>query len=189
MTAVDAPRLREAIDRSADPALARATLQRLIDAHALLMEELLDDELLLEAVVAVSVASRSLFAALERDPVPVTMLRTAALLRHTDATAYRAPAQALLAVDAPPRALRRWKRAEIGRIAGRDLLALADLRAVACDLAALADACLAVALEIAAPEVPMAVIGMGKLGGAELNYASDVDVLFVHEGNGAAEVA
>ena len=32
---------------------------------------------------------------------------------------------------------------------------------------------------------PFAVIGMGKLGGAELNYASDVDVLFVHDGDSA----
>ena len=31
----------------------------------------------------------------------------------------------------------------------------------------------------------MAVIGMGKLGGAELNYASDVDVMFVHDGDSA----
>ena len=31
----------------------------------------------------------------------------------------------------------------------------------------------------------MAVIGMGKLGGSELNYASDVDVMFVHDGDGA----
>src|SRR5207244_5923585 len=30
--------------------------------------------------------------------------------------------------------------------------------------------------------VPMAVVGMGKLGGRELNYASDVDVMFVHDG-------
>ncbi len=29
----------------------------------------------------------------------------------------------------------------------------------------------------------MAVIGMGKLGGSELNYASDVDVVFVHDGD------
>jgi glutamate-ammonia-ligase adenylyltransferase len=47
-----------------------------------------------------------------------------------------------------------------------------------------AQACLAAALAIAAPAVPMAVIGMGKLGGEELNYASDVDVVFVHDGGG-----
>ena len=48
-----------------------------------------------------------------------------------------------------------------------------------------AQACLGVARSIAAPEVPMALIGVGKLGGAELNYASDVDVLFVHDGESA----
>ena len=45
-------------------------------------------------------------------------------------------------------------------------------------------ASLAAALELAAPTIPFAIIGMGKLGGTELNYASDVDVLFVHDGDG-----
>ena len=34
--------------------------------------------------------------------------------------------------------------------------------------------------------MPLAVVGMGKLGGRELNYASDIDVLFVHEGDADA---
>src|SRR5207247_4086937 len=67
----------------------------------------------------------------------------------------------------------------------RDLLGTADLRTVGADLAAVAQACLEAALLIAAPAVPMAVIGMGKLGGTELNYASDVDVVFVHDGDTA----
>jgi glutamate-ammonia-ligase adenylyltransferase len=189
MAAAETPRLRDAIDRSADPLVARAALQRLIDAHSGLAAELAEDELLLNAVVAVSVASRSLFSALERDPALASMLRREALERPTDPAAYRAAAQATLTADDPAGAVRRWKRAEIVRIAGRDLLSLSDLRTVACDLAALADACLAAAVGIVAPEVPLAVIGMGKLGGAELNYASDVDVLFVHDGTGIAEAA
>ena len=44
--------------------------------------------------------------------------------------------------------------------------------------------CLEAALAIVDPAVRFAVIGMGKLGGRELNYASDVDVLFVHEATG-----
>ena len=68
------------------------------------------------------------------------------------------------------------------RIAARDLLGLADLATTALELASVAQACIAVALEIAEPGVSMAVIGMGKLGGRELNYASDVDVIFVHDG-------
>ena len=60
---------------------------------------------------------------------------------------------------------------------------VADLRDVGDELSALARACLAVALDLAAPTVPLAIIGMGKLGGCELNYASDVDVMFVHDGD------
>ena len=50
------------------------------------------------------------------------------------------------------------------------------------ELTGLADACLATALRLADAPAGMAVVAMGKLGGRELNYASDVDVLFVHDG-------
>jgi [glutamine synthetase] adenylyltransferase / [glutamine synthetase]-adenylyl-L-tyrosine phosphorylase len=63
------------------------------------------------------------------------------------------------------------------------LLHMADLPAVGRELAAIAQTCLDVAVRAAEPQVPFAVIGMGKLGGRELNYASDVDVLFVHDGD------
>ena len=82
--------------------------------------------------------------------------------------------------------MRRWKRRELLRIAGRDLLGAADLPAVGRELAALAEVCLRCALDIVEPDVPLAVIGMGKLGGRELNYASDVDVLIVHDGDSTA---
>ena len=70
------------------------------------------------------------------------------------------------------------------RIAGRDLLGIADLREVGARARRdLAQACLDVARRDRRPAVPIAVIGMGKLGGHELNYASDVDVMFVHDGD------
>ena len=53
--------------------------------------------------------------------------------------------------DDPPRALRRWKRQQLVRIAGRDLLGIADLRDVGAELADLAEACLEVAVAVAAP--------------------------------------
>ena len=62
-------------------------------------------------------------------------------------------------------------------------MGIADLPTVGAELAAVAQTTLADTLEIATPQVPMAVIGMGKLGGTELNYASDVDVLFAHNGD------
>ena len=41
------------------------------------------------------------------------------------------------------------------------------------------------ALAASEPDLPLAVIGMGKLGARELNVASDLDLVFVYEGEGA----
>jgi glutamate-ammonia-ligase adenylyltransferase len=79
--------------------------------------------------------------------------------------------------------LRRFRRRAMLRVAARDLGG-APFEEVVAEITAVAEACLAWAVAEAAPE-GVAVIGLGKLGGAELNYASDVDVLFVHEGAGA----
>jgi glutamate-ammonia-ligase adenylyltransferase len=50
-------------------------------------------------------------------------------------------------------------------------------------LAGVADGVIQQAMNSTDPEVPMAVIGLGKLGGEELSFASDLDVLFVFEGD------
>ena len=185
MTLIDRPDVRDAVERSADPVWARAALERLLDAHPDLDHELARDAILLDALVAVSVASRSLFAALERDRGAVEMLSAEAL----GTPVSFGEARELLEHDDPPTALRRWKRRHVARIAARDLLGVADLREVARELAGVAAACLDIAIALAEPHVPVSIIGMGKLGGDELNYASDVDVLFVHEGDGEVEEA
>jgi glutamate-ammonia-ligase adenylyltransferase len=77
--------------------------------------------------------------------------------------------------------LARGKRLELLRIAARDLLGLDALEAVGEGLADLAGAVLAGAHALAGASGTLAVIGMGKLGGRELNYASDVDVVFVSD--------
>jgi glutamate-ammonia-ligase adenylyltransferase len=183
---LDLPVLRDAIDGSADPLSTRARMARLLEAHAFLADEIADDALLRDALIAVVAASHSSFALLEHDELAVSMLRGDALQGTVD---YGDEARALPGRDEPARELRRWKRRHVVRIAGRDLLGLADLRAVGAELAALARACLGCAVDIAGPAEPFAVIGMGKLGGAELNYASDVDVVFVHEGDQAGAEA
>jgi glutamate-ammonia-ligase adenylyltransferase len=91
--------------------------------------------------------------------------------------------------------LRDFRRREMLRIAWRDLAGWDDLDTVLADLSALADACIAAALERlehwAARQqgVPSAgfspqliVLGMGKLGAGELNFSSDVDLIFAHPG-------
>jgi glutamate-ammonia-ligase adenylyltransferase len=83
-------------------------------------------------------------------------------------------------------ALRRWKAREMLRIGVRDLIGLADMPATAREFSNLADSCVQKAFEIAlathpaTPTPPFAVIAMGKLGGQELNYSSDIDLMFVH---------
>ncbi len=78
--------------------------------------------------------------------------------------------------------LRRFRRRSMLRVAARDL-AGGTLDDVVAEISAIADASIAEALALV--DGPgLAVIGLGKLGGSELNYASDVDLLFVHHDPG-----
>ena len=82
-------------------------------------------------------------------------------------------------------ALRRWKPPEILRIGIRDLLGFADLPETVRAISDFADVCVRMAVQISMEErglhaPPFAVFALGKLGGRELNYASDIDLIFVH---------
>ncbi len=95
--------------------------------------------------------------------------------------------------------LRRFKYRHLLRIGSRDLLGDAELTVTTEELSRLADVCLDAAWRLAdrdlraahgAPrtsageEAGLAVIAMGKLGGEELNYSSDVDLIFVYSEDG-----
>lgn len=80
--------------------------------------------------------------------------------------------------------LRRYHQAELMRIGLRDILGLADFEQYLTELSNLADACLHYALEVVMRRnriklAPFAIIGLGKLGGAEIDYGSDLDIIFV----------
>lgn len=94
-------------------------------------------------------------------------------------------------------ALRRFKHQEEIRIGMADLLTDTRIATVSRELSKLAEACLVAALTLAAFEtgkrygVPgvlsgLAIIGAGKLGGRELSYGSDLDILFVFSESRAA---
>ena len=110
----------------------------------------------------------------ELAPRPRETLRdgfAAAAARHGD------PVAAIAAV----RALR---RRELFRIACADLLGLVDLTAVGGALADVTDATLAAALAVTnRTGLPFTIIGVGRLGGYEVSYSSDADVLFVYDGD------
>jgi len=102
--------------------------------------------------------------------------------------------------------LRMFRKQEMLRIALRDLLGRADLQEVVRELSNLAEVCLQIAYERADENLckrygrPMvesseglnriagfAVIAMGKLGGRELNFSSDVDLMYVYSKDGETE--
>jgi glutamate-ammonia-ligase adenylyltransferase len=94
--------------------------------------------------------------------------------------------------DGPPTvpALRRAYRISLLRIAAADLTGSRGLEPTMAALSRLADETLAAAYAIAVsglprgtPEPRLAVVAMGKCGGNELNYVSDVDVIFVARGD------
>ncbi len=91
-------------------------------------------------------------------------------------------------VEAQLDALRRYQRRELLRIGASDLFGFLDLPSVTKQLSYLADTMIRLSLEVAArqtgtPLDGFAVIGLGKLGGEELNYSSDIDLLFVTGGD------
>jgi glutamate-ammonia-ligase adenylyltransferase len=80
--------------------------------------------------------------------------------------------------------LRCYHEAELMRLGLRDILGLADFEQNLAELSALADACLRYAVEVVMrknklKKPPFVVIGIGKLGGQEIDYGSDLDLLFV----------
>jgi glutamate-ammonia-ligase adenylyltransferase len=80
--------------------------------------------------------------------------------------------------------LRQYHQTEVMRIGLRDILGVADEDQYLTELSALADACLQYALEAfmrkdKVKTTPFVIIGLGKLGGTEIDYGSDLDILFV----------
>jgi glutamate-ammonia-ligase adenylyltransferase len=96
-------------------------------------------------------------------------------------------------------ALRRFRRRQLVRIAWRDLAGLADTETILRELSLLADVCIRTACRLAGAAlsarhgVPrggdgapleLMVLGMGKLGGGELNFSSDIDLVFLFPEHG-----
>lgn len=96
--------------------------------------------------------------------------------------------------------LRHFRRRHMVRIAWRDIAGWADLDETLRDLSALADQCIAFAYsrmyasmigrygtprgEASRDAQPLVILGMGKLGGRELNYSSDIDLVLLYPEDG-----
>lgn len=192
------------VARTADPDDAIGGLMRLLDVvpdARELVEALVEDEGTAMRLLSVLGASPALGDHLARHPEhwreltdsrlgstrPAAWAMRAALLEAVGADpADQAPTATVpdeQAVDAMRVEYRRW----LLRLAARDLahhLGVDDAAAELSDLAAgTLEAALAVARQRVGDDARLArlgVIAMGKCGGHELNYVSDVDVIFVH---------
>jgi glutamate-ammonia-ligase adenylyltransferase len=196
-------RLLTELAGSAAPRLAARTLAAVAAAHpdpGGLAARLRRRPGFRRRLVALAAASRSLGAWVAAHPEEADRLadgRRFATPRPVGELV--AEATAIVERQADPAAawdgLRRFKRRELVRVAVRDLAGGIGVEEVGAELAALAKACLEAGLRVAArtvlgPDeapVALAVLGMGKLGGGELNYVSDLDVLFCHRPPDGAE--
>ena len=181
-TDIGAADILVALGRVADPGLAVLGLCRLAEAatdRLELLDTLRENTGLRRRLLGVLGASSALADHLAANPEDWRLLTT---LEPRDVAA------ALQAAGGDPAALRTAYRRELLCIAARDLTGLLDVADTAAELADLAAATLQAALVAAGPEPScrLAVIGMGKCGGRELNYVSDVDVIFVAEPIGEA---
>ncbi|MFL6591324.1 MAG: glutamine-synthetase adenylyltransferase, partial [Luteimonas sp.] len=99
--------------------------------------------------------------------------------------------------------LRRYRTAESTRLVWRDVLGLDTVAETLAGSTALAESCLQVALRALEGEFEqrfgrvrsggaaqrLVVFGLGKLGGGELNFSSDVDLVFAYESEGTSDGA
>jgi [glutamine synthetase] adenylyltransferase / [glutamine synthetase]-adenylyl-L-tyrosine phosphorylase len=154
-----------------------------------------DDTKVAERLARILASSRYATGLLLRAPAAVAMLGDDAELAARPQQVLRAEAAAVVGrheeAEAAVTALRAIRRRELLRIAAADLLGLAEpervrealtsLAAVTVE-AALAAAVRKVELELRAPlPTRMCVVAMGRFGGHESGYASDADVIFVHD--------
>ena len=199
------PRVLAELSGAADPDMALNNLERyaaVVD-RSVFFRTLADHPGAAHLLARLGGGSQFLADALRRRPPALAWLLEPRTMRVWLAEDFAADlAQSLApftAREARMNALRRFKYRHVLRIGARDLLGDADLSVTTQELARLADTCLGEAWRLAEAEarrrfgVPLdddrcetglAVIGMGKLGGEELNYSSDIDLMFVYGAEG-----
>ncbi|MEU7468204.1 bifunctional [glutamine synthetase] adenylyltransferase/[glutamine synthetase]-adenylyl-L-tyrosine phosphorylase [Streptomyces sp. NPDC044984] len=185
------PVLLDALGATADPDLALQGLVRLLEAQggATARQELLDTLIaakpLRDRLLGVLGASEALADHLARHPSDWQALVT---YEPRDLHPGLEEFERGLAGATDPVSLRVAYRRCLLSIAARDVCGTIEVAQTAAELADLATATLRAALALARAAAPedaalcrLAVIAMGKCGGHELNYVSDVDVIFVGE--------
>ncbi len=198
-------RLRQLIQSVPDPEAARHYLSGLQQDSPAAYQRILNSPAALRCAVHVFAYSRFLSESVLRDPERlIQVANSATFYRALSASDYRDRLLLFLGDRTSAIDFARFRRKHLLRILLRDVLGVATLGDVTDELSNLADAILDVAYRriradlVARHGEPrledgrlcgFSVISLGKLGGRELNYSSDVDLMFVFEGHGETDGA
>ncbi|HTS16671.1 MAG TPA: bifunctional [glutamate--ammonia ligase]-adenylyl-L-tyrosine phosphorylase/[glutamate--ammonia-ligase] adenylyltransferase [Verrucomicrobiae bacterium] len=200
--------LIRACEKSADPDRALVSFERLVAALPnpnIFYHYLYESPAQLDLLITVFAHSAALAQTLTRNAEHLHFFLAPRRLETPRSKAWLTAelTRLLLPIRVPEQkydAIRRFRRRETLRIGARDLIGRATVEETTLELSNLAEVCLQAVFDIAleslrasskltgdavAASGRFAIIGMGKLGGQELNYSSDVDVIFVYgdEGN------
>jgi len=183
------PHLDIALASAADPERSLIYLERLLEsADESVLHVLVKNPRVIESLVTIFSGSQFLTEIILRNPGNVHLLhnRKSLTQRKSTATIHAESSKIINETSADQKldALRRYQRGEILRIGASDLLTLYDLRTVTRQLSKLASGLVRACLDLASQQSGISaddfvVIALGKHGAEELNYSSDIDLLFV----------
>ncbi|MGH9208912.1 MAG: bifunctional [glutamine synthetase] adenylyltransferase/[glutamine synthetase]-adenylyl-L-tyrosine phosphorylase, partial [Acidimicrobiales bacterium] len=187
------PVLLDWLSETPDPDLGLLGLRRLMSAqHQQLVIAFRESPETARRVCLLLGTSRLLAEPLRQNPDLLTSLGDESTLRPRDREDLLRQAETVLGLRhgrrQRQRGLLRIKQEGFLRIAARDLLDMDDVSATGMALTQLAEAMIDAALTRVSPSVPMAVVAMGRFGGDELSYASDLDILLVCKAGTASEL-
>ena len=196
------------LDGCADPDMALNNLDRFVDAarNPLAIGTLFQrDPDTMPILLQIFATSQHLSDLLVVDPESLDLLRMTEgqpVARESLVGDLAAEVDALDHESLVLGALRQFKRRETLRIAYGDIIREQPLQTVTAQISLLAEAILEAAVRVArrklnqlrgTPRGPegdparFVVLGMGKLGGMELNYSSDIDLIFLYDGEGKTD--
>lgn len=197
--------LRSLLTTAADPDAAVDGLERLASTQPAAFARLMESPAALPVLVSVFSVSRFLADVVLTHPGWVEeLVNSTDLDRLFSVEDYRIRLEAALGPGVPTAAsLARFRRQQLLRIVARDAMGLSTLAETTLELSNLADAILDITCQRVhqalterygrprpEPNAPgpdpasFAVIALGKLGGRELNYSSDIDLMYIYSANG-----
>ena len=195
-----APTLLDILSTTPDPDAALVGFCRYVGARtpkAAFVRELAADPRLLDILMQILGTSPFLSEILIRNPEYLYWLRQRLDAAPPDRVDYETELDRLVdnaeTVEQQVNVLKRFQRREMLRVAARDLFGMLNresLTTTTTQLSNLADTIVDRTLRIVAAEAAgrqgplpgrFAVIGMGKLGGGDLNYSSDIDLIYVYD--------